>query len=75
MPTCQVKIEDTFAIAGRGVFVAARLIGFADFTLGESATIGECPIEPWLAVPRRLLPDGQPDLTYVVFKLRNPSIV
>ena len=73
MPTYQVTIEGTFTVTGRGVFVAARLHDRCNFTLTETATIGGCPIEPRVAAPRRLLPDGRPDLNYFVFWLRDPS--
>jgi hypothetical protein len=68
------RIEQTFSVAGRGTFVATRLVsGGVDFTLSAAAILAGCGIEPWLDMPRKVGSDGQQELDYFVFKLREPA--
>jgi hypothetical protein len=68
------RIDEPFSVAGRGTFVGARLVsGSVDFTLTAAATLSGCGIEPWLDMPRKGGSDGQQELDYFVFKLREPA--
>jgi hypothetical protein len=70
----EFEIEHTFAVSGRGTFVAARpLTPRAIFTLPENPTLGGVPIERWFDIPRSLDRDGQPRTDYVVFQLTRPE--
>lgn len=65
-----LEIEATFAVAGRGIFVAARLLNpHIPFTMSETPKLGDIPIERWIEVPRKLGADGKPRFDYVVFRL------
>lgn len=64
------EVEHTLTVAGRGDFVFARALEGSDWTLGEGASLGGCPIEPWTDIPRSLAPDGRQRLDLSAFQLR-----
>ena len=69
-----IEIEETFAVSGRGVFVSVRLLNPDPvFTMSETPTLGEVPIERWLDVPRKLDANGMARFDYVIFKLVSPA--
>jgi hypothetical protein len=49
------RIEQTFSVADRGIFVGARLLsGSTCFILTDSATLAGYRIEPWMDIPREV---------------------
>ena len=52
-----------------GVAVLARRQGASDFTITSSSTLGGVPLREHLDIPRKLLPDGSPDLEFFAFQL------
>jgi hypothetical protein len=68
------RIEQTFSVADRGIFVGARLLsGNTDFILTDSATLAGYRIEPWVDIPRKLGANGLQELDFFVFKLRDTA--
>jgi hypothetical protein len=67
----EFEVEDTFSVAGRGVFVSARLATpECAFAISDGATLGGRPIDAWFDIPRRLDFEGRQRLDCYVFKLR-----
>ncbi len=58
-------------ILDAGVAVIARQRGHGDFTVTSSSTLGGVPLRGHLDVPRKLLPNGSPDLELFAFQLAN----
>ena len=64
------EVEYTLTISGRGDFVFARPIDNTDWVLADGAWLGDCPIEPWTAIPRTIGPEGRPRFDLFAFQLR-----
>jgi len=63
-------IEETLDLDERGAFVFARPItGQDDFRVVRGSTLGGLPVKPYVDMPRRVLPDGTPDLNCFQFQL------
>jgi len=63
-------IEETLDLNDRGAFVFARpKSGQSDFRVVLGSTLGGLPVKPYVDMPRRLLPDGTPDLGCFQFQL------
>lgn len=52
-----------------GSYLFARHLEAGDFTLSASSRLGGVPIQPVLSQPRKLRPDGSPDLDVFAFVL------
>ena len=59
MRAIEFLIEETFEGGGRGYVVARVLDPAAQFVVSPDATLGGCPIEQWLDMPRALDAGGR----------------
>jgi hypothetical protein len=74
-------VEDTLLLRAREAsqtperaFVFARpILGQPDFRVPPGSTLGGLPVKPYVDLPRRLLPDGTPDIGCFQFELVEPG--
>jgi hypothetical protein len=52
-----------------GAYLFARRLELGDFSVSSSSRLGGVPIQPHLSQPRKLKPDGSPDLDVFAFIL------
>ena len=52
-----------------GPYLFARRMEDGDFSVSASSRLGGVPIQPSLSLPRKLKPDGSPDLDVFAFVL------
>jgi len=70
----EFEIENTFAVTGRGEFVAARLVSASNaIAMSDRRSLGTVSIERWLDIPRSIGSDGSPRTDLFVFKLARPE--
>ena len=74
-------VEDTLLLRAREAseapqraFVFARpIVGQPDFCVPPGSTLGGVPVRPYVDLPRRILPNGTPDLGCFQFELVEPD--
>ena len=67
-------IEETLDLKGRGAFVFARpVVDQISFRVVPGSTLGGVPVKPYVDMPRRLVPDGSPDLGCFQFELTDAA--
>ena len=54
-------------------FIIARQTEVGHFSVSTSSRLGGVPIQPSLSQPRKLKPDGSPDLDVFAFALTDPQ--
>jgi hypothetical protein len=66
-------VEAIVDTKGHGSYVFARRVGTIDFRVPAGSTLHGAPLRPGVDIPRRILPDGRPDLDCFQFCLANPE--
>jgi hypothetical protein len=66
-------VEATVDTKGHGSYVFARRVGTGDFRVPAGSTLNGAPLRPGVDIPRRILPDGRPDLDCFQFCLISPD--
>lgn len=61
-------VEYVFA-RPKAAYVLVRQIDAGDFSLPKTPLLGGVPIRRWISQPRKLKPDGSPDLSVFAFTL------
>jgi hypothetical protein len=71
MGATEFLIEGSFEGGGRGYVVARVLDPVAQFVVSSAATLGGCPVEQWLEMPRALDADGRQRMDLFGFCLKD----
>ena len=71
MGATEFLIEGIFEGGGRGYVVARVLDPVAQFVVSSGATLGGCPVEQWLEMPRTLDADGRQRMDLFGFCLKD----
>jgi hypothetical protein len=69
----QFIVEAILDTKGHGAYVIARRVGTGDFRVPAGSTLHGISLRPGVDLPRRMLPDGRPDLGCFQFCLINPD--
>lgn len=73
MTSILFEVEQTAMIAQHLPIVLARLLVGGDFVLGAAATLGGCPVQQFVEIPRSVRADGSPRLDLFAFALVEPD--
>lgn len=66
-----MKFQVEYIFEYQHVYILARSLERQGFSLSATSTLGGVPIQRWVDQPRKLHPDGTPDLDVYAFVLQH----